>query len=308
MRIIQFKLDKPFISKNPIIACIGYFDGLHLGHKKLVDKTLELASKNNLESALITFSPDPWEVIKKEKKLHHITSMKQRINRAASLGIKNIIILNFTPEMASLSPDEFVTKILKPLNINTLICGFDFHFGYKGQGDIQYLQKQDEMKIEVIECVLMDNEKISSSRIEQLLLNGSVNKANRLLGYHYQVEGTIIHGHKQGRTIGFPTANIALDEDFIIPSPGVYAGYIKVYNKWYKAMINIGHNPTFNLSIPISIEAYILDFNLEIYGKRVVLEFDHFIRSEKKFNNKSNLALQLEQDVFHVRKNLKNHE
>lgn len=308
MRIIQFSLDRKYNPRKPIVACIGYFDGLHYGHKMLIKKTIELANDLKVEPSLITFDPDPWVIIKNEENPIHLTTMRQRVNIASSLGIKNIIILQFTKEMAHLSYKEFEDRVLKPLQIKTLICGFDFHYGFKGEGNTDTLKNQSGINVEVIDCVSADNQKISTTRITNLIETDNIAKANQLLGYRYQIEGTIIHGHKQGRTIGFPTANIAVDKEFIIPSLGVYAGYVKVDNKWYKAMINLGHNPTFNESIKVSVEAYILDFKEMIYGKRIILEFDHFMRHEKKFSNKSNLALQLEQDVNHVRKNLNAHE
>lgn len=308
MRIIQFSLNRHYNAHKPIVACIGYFDGLHRGHQMLIKKTIEIAKQKELEPSLITFDPDPWVIVKNAKDPQHLSTMRQRINMASSLGIKNIIILQFTQEMAHLSYQDFEKKVLFPLQIETLICGFDFHYGFKGEGSIDTLKAQKTMDIEIIDCVSEDNEKISTTRISELILCDRVAKANELLGYRYQVEGKIIHGHKQGRTIGFPTANIQVDHEYILPSLGVYAGYIQVRNKWYRTMINLGHNPTFNETAKVSIEAYILDFKDMIYGEKVILEFDHFIRHEKKFSNKSNLALQLEQDVKHVRKMLTNHE
>ena len=308
MRIIQFSLDKPYIAKKPIVACIGYFDGLHLGHKKLIATTILEANKQNLEPSLITFEPDPWVTIKGLKNVKHIQTMKQRINLAAKLEIKNIIILQFTKEMADLEPDDFELKVLKPLNIHSLICGFDFHYGYCGKGNIDSLKHNRFMNTIMVDCVSEDNEKISTTRITKLIEEGNIEMANRLLDYRYQVFGKVIHGHKQGRTIGFPTANIKVDDEFIMLKSGVYAGYINVRNIWYKTMINIGHNPTFNHSDALSIEAHILDFKAEIYDETIILEFDHYLRDEKCFSNKSNLALQLEQDVQNVRKSLKEHE
>ncbi|MDY5251321.1 MAG: riboflavin biosynthesis protein RibF [Erysipelotrichaceae bacterium] len=308
MRIIQFSLERKCVARKPIVACIGYFDGLHRGHRQLIAKTIKIASEQNLEPSLITFDPDPWVIVKKVKDPQHLSTMRQRINMASSLGIKNIIILQFNSKMANLSYQEFEKQVLAALNIQTLICGFDFHYGHKGEGSVETLKQQTAMKVEVVDCVSEDNEKISSTRISELIVNDQVAKANELLGYRYQIEGEIIHGHKQGRTIGFPTANIKVDGEYILPSLGVYAGYIKVHNQWYLTMINVGHNPTFNESVKVSIEAFILDFSKMIYGEKVILEFDHFIRHERKFSNKSNLALQLEQDVKHVRKMLKAHE
>ncbi len=306
MRIIQIDVNKPIKVDIPLCACIGYFDGLHKGHKELIDKTIELSKKFNCEPALITFDPDPWVTIKNLTSVKHITTMKQRINLIVKFGIRTIIILKFTKEMSDLTHEEFSNKILGSLNIKAIVCGFDFRYGQNGQGDIETLKNTSNFEVHVIDSVNEDGQKISSTRISNELKHGSIEKVNSLLGYNYEIQGIVIHGRNKGSTIGFPTANIEVEQEYYIPRQGVYACFIKVENKWHQAMVNIGFNPTFNSVDKVSVEAHILDFNKDIYGKRVTLEFVKFLREEQKFNNIDNLKLQLDQDIFSTRKALTN--
>ena len=302
MRIIQIDVNKPIKIDRPIVACIGYFDGLHIGHQALINKTKEISKEKNLETALITFDPDPWVTLKGLDNVKHLTTMKQRINLAVHHGIRNIIILKFTKEMANLSFEDFTEKILGQCNIKNLVCGFDFRYGRNGEGNSLTLKASGLFDVTIIDSVNFENEKISTTRIIECLGIGNIELANKLLGYNYEIQGKIIKGNQKGSKIGFPTANIQSETEYYLPKNGVYACYLKVFNKKYKAMVNIGHNPTFNFVKNISIEAHIIDFNHDIYGCNVSLEFVKFLRDEKKFNNIDNLILQLEQDLFNTKR------
>lgn len=302
MRIIQIDVNKPIKIDRPIVACIGYFDGLHIGHQALINKTKEISKEKNLETALITFDPDPWVTLKGLDNVKHLTTMKQRINLAVHHGIRNIIILKFTKEMANLSFEDFSEKILGQCNIKNLVCGFDFKYGKNGEGNSLTLKASGLFDVTIIDSVNFNGEKISTTRIIECLNNGDIELANKLLGYNYEIQGKIIKGNQKGSKIGFPTANIQSETEYYLPKNGVYACYLKVLNKKYKAMVNIGHNPTFNFVKNISIEAHIIDFNHDIYGCNVSLEFVKFLRDEKKFNNIDNLILQLEQDLFNTKR------
>lgn len=280
------------------VACIGYFDGLHLGHQGLVKKTIELARKYGVKSALITFSPDPWIVIKKMEMEEHLTPLNKRIECAKKLGIDEVIVIDFTEEVSKLPPLEFIQQLLMPLKLKELVCGFDFHYGFKGEGSIETLKKDCEglFKLSIIDSINDHDEKISTTRIIECLKNGEVKEATTLLGRYYCIEGKVIKGNQKGREIGFPTANIEVTESFVIPKTGVYFGKIRVVDEDYLAMVNIGYNPTFNQVEHPSIEVHILDFEQEIYGKEISLSFIDYLRPEKKFNSVQDLILQLEQD------------
>lgn len=300
MRIVNVKLGEIRKQKNPVVACIGYFDGMHKGHQALVNATLEKAKELGIESGLITFDPDPWVTLRDAKDVKHITPLQQRINIAVELGIKNIFILNFTKEMAALSPVDFI-KVLDSCNIKALICGFDYHYGQFGKGDIESLKRDADFEVIVIDAVSDSEGKISSTRITNLIEEGEVHKAEELLGYAYRVEGYVVHGNAKGRTIGYPTANVSVPSEYLEPKSGVYACFALVDGKKYKAMVNIGHNPTFNYTETMSLEAYILDFSGDLYDKRLKISFKYYLRPEKKFKYIGNLKMQLEQDEFAVR-------
>lgn len=300
MRIVNVKLGEIRKQKNPVVACIGYFDGMHKGHQALVNATLEKAKELGVESGLITFDPDPWVTLRDAKDVKHITPLQQRINIAVELGIKNIFILNFTKEMAALSPLDFI-KVLDSCNIKALICGFDYHYGQFGKGDIESLKRDADFEVVVIDAVSDNEGKISSTRITNLIEEGEVHKAEELLGYAYRVEGYVVHGNAKGRTIGYPTANVSVPSEYLEPKGGVYACFALVDGKKYKAMVNIGHNPTFNYTETMSLEAYILDFSGDLYDKRLKISFKYYLRPEKKFKYIGNLKMQLEQDEFAVR-------
>ena len=273
MRIVNVKLGEIRKQKNPVVACIGYFDGMHKGHQALVNATIEKAKE---------------------------LGVQQRINIAVELGIKNIFILNFTKEMAALSPLDFI-KVLDSCNIKALICGFDYHYGQFGKGDIESLKRDADFEVIVIDAVSDSEGKISSTRITNLIEDGEVHKAEELLGYAYRVEGYVVHGNAKGRTIGYPTANVSVPSEYLEPKSGVYACFALVDGKKYKAMVNIGHNPTFNYTETMSLEAYILDFSGDLYDKRLKISFKYYLRPEKKFKYIGNLKMQLEQDEFAVR-------
>lgn len=300
MRIVNVKLGEIRKQKNPVVACIGYFDGMHKGHQALVNATLEKAKELGVESGLITFDPDPWVTLRNAKDVKHITPLQQRINIAVELGIKNIFILNFTKEMAALSPLDFI-KVLDSCNIKALICGFDYHYGQFGKGDIESLKRDADFEVVVIDAVNDNEGKISSTRITNLIEEGEVHKAEELLGYAYRVEGYVVHGNAKGRTIGYPTANVSVPSEYLEPKGGVYACFALIDGKKYKAMVNIGHNPTFNYTETMSLEAYILDFSGDLYDKRLKISFKYYLRPEKKFKYIGNLKMQLEQDEFAVR-------
>lgn len=308
MRIIKMGLESNRIYSKPMCACIGYFDGMHKGHQVLIEKTIEMAKKYHCESALITFDPDPWVTIKHAKNVKHISTMRERLNRAVEYGIQNIIILDFTTEFSQLSPEDFVQQILSKISLKGIVCGFDFHYGVMGKGSAETLKQTEGLEVEVVQPIEDDLGKISSTRITKCIEEGKMQEASKMLGYNFRISGIVVHGRNKGHSIGFPTANLQFDPEYILPRTGVYAGFVIIQNKRYKAMINLGHNPTFNLREDISLEANIFDFNKDIYGKFITIEFIEFIREEKKFSSKGNLIMQLEQDIVTIKKKLKNYE
>ncbi len=300
MKLHRCTMESFSLCEAPVVSCIGYFDGLHIGHQSLVKQTILKAQELNAESALITFDPDPWVVIKRVNDVQHLSTMKQRQKLAESMGLEHFIVLEFTEEMSKLNESEFVNLIERNFKIKAMICGFDFHYGYKGQGNAKTLAQHD---FEVI-CVDSVNDiqgKISSTRICECIEEGKMKEASELLGYPYVIEGKIVHGNAKGTGIGFPTANILSDKEFLLPARGVYAGQVEVDDHKHAAMINIGYNPTFNKRRLLSVEAHLLDFSGNIYGKEVSVSFMDKLRDEKKFSSIEELVEQLNKDVESTR-------
>lgn len=287
------------------VCCIGYFDGLHLGHQSLIKECIQIAKEKKLVSGLITFDPDPWNIFFPERKCRHITTMKDRIQLASSLGIEIVYTITFSKEFASLNVDEF-HDLLKKMNVCHLVCGFDFKYGSKNMGNVETLKKQSIFPVSIIQRVDINNKKISSSSIEPYICGGKIDKANQNLGYIYSMSGTIEHGYKRGsELLNIPTANLKVDNEYLIPSPGVYAGYVSIEDILYGAMINVGNNPTFE-NKKVTVEAYIFDFNADIYDKNVRFFFQTKTRNEIKFNSFLELKEQLHKDIGTCKKIIQN--
>ncbi|MBQ9987663.1 MAG: riboflavin biosynthesis protein RibF [Erysipelotrichales bacterium] len=289
--------------ESGIVACIGYFDGFHKGHQSLFNATLHNAKVKNLQSAIITFDPDPWVTIKgiDRKEVPHISTMEDRQRWAEDMGFDYFLMLDFTKEMATLSPSEFLESIIRPLHVNYLVCGYDFHFGYKGSGNVETLRQADLFEVEEIEEIQYLEEKISSTRITNAIIHGNMELTHVLLGRPYTLHGKVIHGRKKGREIGFPTANIQLEGNYIVPKVGVYLGKIQVHNYTYITVISFGYNPTFNHQDHVSIEAHILDFQEKIYDESITLEIYQYIRNEQKFETIQQLQQAITQDCIIAR-------
>lgn len=291
-------------NEHQLAACIGYFDGLHRGHQILIEEAKKIAAEKELETALITFDPDPWTVIHNKTHVKHLTPIKEKVRLAESLGIDYLITIEFTKDLSKLSPVDFIEKILVPLNVKALICGADYKFGYRGKGTIEDLEKYGHYYFDthVVALDRVNEQKIGTTAITQAILNGNIEQANHLLGRPYTISGFVIGGQHRGREIGFPTANMDVVDEYVIPKQGVYAGYVEVKGKIYQSVMNIGHNPTFNTTEHLSIETYILDFDEVIYGEIIKQSFIKRLRDELKFDSIDELVEQMHQDVREARK------
>lgn len=303
MKVDMIKTHGEPVLNEPVCACIGYFDGLHRGHRALIDETIRRAKAAGCESALITFSPDPWITIGRMQKVQHLTTLQQRIELAGKMGIDRVIVLDFVKEMAELSPSEFIDMLAEHCRLKALICGFDFHYGKFGSGSVETLKAEaaGRFDVVVIEAVNDQGDKISSSRISCCLEQGDVAEAGRLLGYPYEIRGVVVHGRQKGREWGFPTANLKTEEETLLPLGGVYAGEAESGGRSWKAMINIGHNPTCNPVRELSVEANLLDCAEDFYDQPMRLRFYKRLRTERQFASLQELIEQLHRDQQAVR-------
>lgn len=303
MRVYFVSIDSMVPMPLKLSACIGFFDGIHLGHQHLID-TL----KDNYAKAMITFDPDPFDILNFPKVRKHLISFDDKVHLCESYGLDFLIVVKTSKKLLDLSPEQFVDIILKPLNIHHLTCGYDFRFGKNASGDSNTLKRLLNCDISVVEKVDYYDDKVSSTRIKNLLTETDFNLAKYLLSRPYKLPGSVIEGRKQGRLIGYPTANLVPDAGYYLPHLGVYAGYAIYKNNIYPAMINIGHNETFNYVKGISLEAHLLDFNYFCYGENIDLYFVKYIRPNFKFNSKDELIKQLNVDEKMVREIFNNVE
>lgn len=301
MEVIKIYANEKFASCTPAVACIGYFDGIHVGHQKLIDTVKTYANTHDCVPSCICFDCDPWILLHKESNPAQLTPLHKRLELFEKFGIKRCYLLHFDKDMMQMPALAFIENILEKCNLKALICGSDFRFAHKGEGNIETLKKAQFESI-VVDPIMYDKDKISSSIIEKHIYDGNIALANTQLGYIYNVDGIVVDGNKIGSKIGFPTANIKIDHAYVIPKKGVYKGKIKIDSNMYRAMINIGHNPTLNEVANISIEAHIVSFNKDIYGKHVDVYFEEYLREERKFESAEALIEQLHKDLNKIRK------
>jgi riboflavin kinase/FMN adenylyltransferase len=287
--------------KKPVLT-IGTFDGVHLGHQKIIDFLKQKANEVNGESVVFTFYPHPRMVLHPDDhQLELLQTIDERIEKLAKLGIDHLIVFPFTKEFSRLSAVEFVRDILvNKINIDTLVIGYDHQFGRNREGTKEVLNELApvyDFNVVEIPAYLKDEVKISSTKIRKALKNGNVDIAKQYLGNYYAINGIVVEGDKIGTTIGFPTANIFVKEAYkLIPANGVYAVKVYLNDNEYLAMLNIGFRPTIKNDNKRSIEVHIFDFNENIYGEKIKIEFVQMIRKEKTFANLEALKQQLIED------------
>ncbi|MGM0620155.1 MAG: bifunctional riboflavin kinase/FAD synthetase [Bacteroidota bacterium] len=291
-----------FDAKNPVVT-IGTFDGVHLGHQKVIARLKEFARKHNGESVIFTFHPHPRLVTSpNEGNLRLLTTIEEKKQLFEKSGIDHLIVYPFTKSFSELSYSSFVKNILvDKLKTRCLVVGYDHRFGKNREGSFEYLKecaKSYNFKIEKLDALLIDEAHVSSTQIRNALEDGDVELANKFLGYRFTLHGTVVEGQRVGRKMGFPTANIeASDPHKLIPGYGVYAVEIILSGEKYGGMLNIGTRPTFNNNADNrSIEVHIFNFSGDIYNKEITLIFAAKIRDEKKFSGPEALVEQLKKD------------
>ncbi len=305
-----FDTQKDNKAKDSVVT-IGTFDGVHIGHKVIIEKLKAKAKELKCESVIITFSPHPRTVVNKGNGVFLLTTLEEKKELIKNLDVDKLYIIKFTKEFSKKTYQEFLTEtIIKQNKAKHIIIGYDHKFGKDRAGDktnLMELAKENNIDITIVNPQEVNGMVVSSTKIRDALLNGNLELANTLLGRNYKLNGTVVEGSKRGRTLGFPTANIELsDPNKLLPQNGVY--FVKVYlnNQKYFGILNIGLRPTFNNRIEPIAEVHILDFNENIYGKEISIEFVKRLRDEIKFDSKNELITQIKKDIKKVKEILNN--
>ena len=285
------------------VVTMGNFDGIHLGHQALVGNAVAEAKQWHSKSIVFTFEPHPMKLLAPERAPQMILNHQDKMEMLQALGVDAIIVQTFDRRFASIEAEDFVRRyLLERLNLSKIWLGRDLRFGRARQGDAEDLIRwgsQLGFSVGIVEPILVQGKRISSSRIRQLIEQGCVNEVQPMLGRYHFISGTIVSGHRRGRNMGFPTANLDATTE-LLPQDGIYASILELQNRRWLSVSSVGHNPTFGEGSR-TIEAYILDFAQDIYGESVTLSFVHRIREERRFAQIADLVTQMHEDVHAAR-------
>lgn len=292
------------------VVTSGTFDGVHLGHQKILNRLNEIARTNNCETVVITFWPHPRLVISPHTEdFKLLNTIDEKIAQLESMGIDHLLILSFTREFSELTSEQYIEDVLiNGIGTKILVIGYDHRFGRNREGGIDYLVKHSnrfKIQIEEIPRQEIENMTISSTKVRNAIQNGEVETARELLGRNYSFSGVVVKGRQLGRTIGFPTANVQLSKNYkLLPKNGVYGVKTRLRGKTYDGIMNIGNRPTVE-GIGRTQEVHIFDFDDDIYGETLDVELLFFVREEQKFDSINDLVKQIEADCTIVKQQLK---
>lgn len=285
------------------VVALGMFDGVHAGHAQLIRHANHLAALYDLESVVLTYGAHPLRVLAPEKAPRALSTREEKAVQIAALKTDALILRPFTKAYAALEPEEFVRRMVKHLHPRHIVVGFNYSFGARGKGTPEMLRalgKRYGFVTHILDAVSMDGETVSSTRVRAALESGDMALCSALLGRHYTISGVIARGKQLGRTLGFPTANLRWPKEKALPLRGVYAAYAWIEGERYGAALNIGKHPTAPEGEP-TLEAYLLDFAGDVYGKHMRLELVKFLRGEVKFESLDALKAQIAQDALDAR-------
>lgn len=311
MKILQSLLDIKIDSQHPDIGVtIGNFDGVHIGHRQLLKKIKEECNSKNLKFVVVTFNPHPQKILHPGKDHFLISSYDQRRQLLKKLGVDFLIEIMFTRDFSTLSPDEFLKEyILVYPKLKDFYLGYDFAFGANKQGGhdlVKSICLKSGIEVEIQPKFEFKGSVVSSSLIRERLISGRIDEVEEILGRPFNLEGVVVKGEGRGKKIGFPTANIQTSNDHLVPHKGVYVTKTNYQGMTYQSITNIGNNPTFKNGNQLHIETHIFDFDTDIYGETIEIEFLHKLRDEKKFPTVNDLIDQIKTDVGVAKDFLKN--
>lgn len=296
MEIIQFELGDKLQPINDLILCLGFFDGVHLGHQALIKK----AKKEGYKLGVLSFNQSPAYVMGRKLVDNCITSISDKADLFEEMGVDYFYLMDFNQRVLRATKDEFINKVLLAINPYQVVCGPDYHYGSRAEGDVAYLKRFFNVKVNDFENI--KNNKISSRNIVQLIREGEMEQVSEMLGRPYRINGTVMAGLHNGKKLDYPTANLKMEYEYVFPKTGVYVGYGYVYGQKYKAIINVGTHPTIDPLAEPLIEVHLIDFDGNLYGKNIFAEFIKFIRPEQKFDSMDDLKAQLNKDKQKAKK------
>ncbi len=287
------------------VVCVGNFDGLHRGHRVVIERTVFHAKQMNADSVVFSFWPHPQKVLKPDSTLEYLSTYQEKVALFEAIGVDKLILFPFNREFASLSSQSFIEDYLVgKLKMKCFVIGYDHQYGKDREGNYHKLLEQAQQldfEVERIEQKAFSGENISSSKIRKFIKSGQIDLANKLLSYHFFLIGKVEQGRQLGRKISFPTANIIYPDEKIIPKKGVYFVEVEIKAKTYFGVANLGSKPTIDKHLPISLEVHIFNFEEDIYGQNIKVSFLQFLREEMKFDNLESLKLQIEKDTQKAR-------
>lgn len=295
--------------QTKIAVGLGNFDGVHLGHQKLLGDLVDTARQRNEKSAVFTFHPHPAMVLNPKNALPLLLTQEAKEELISRMGVDLLFRIPFTLEFSRMEPEIFIEKVLcKGLNVRDVFIGYNYTFGYKGRGNAELLEEYSSRynyRLHVLPPVIVDNQAVSSTLIRNLLKEGEVTEAARYLGYQPFFEGLVVVGDRRGTTLGISTINLEYSMDFLLPANGVYVVKVGVDQDTYLGVANIGNRPTFyDYSARPGVEVHLLDFSGDLYGKFVSVHFTRRLRDEKKFSTSDELIVQIRQDIQRARENI----
>jgi riboflavin kinase/FMN adenylyltransferase len=309
MQVITDLSVSPWPNERAVIT-IGAYDGVHLGHRTVIQQVREQAAALNARSVVVTFDRHPASVVRPDAAPKLLTNAEQKIELLAATGVDAVVVVPFDAHQAKETPVDFVQRVIvEALRTQAIIVGSDFHFGHMRQGNITLLREMGERHDFVCEPLVLIpradgvDEPVSSTAIRRALAGGEIDTATRMLGRPFEVRGVVDKGDQRGRTIGFPTANVSVSAGMCLPADGVYAGIYRTPDGTeYATAINLGRRPTFYESAQTSLlEAYLMDFSGDLYGQEAAVQFLAFLRSERQFGGLDELKAQLQVDIEHAR-------
>ena len=300
--------DLAAVPPRPSAVSIGFFDGVHLGHRAIVGRALDHAVTNGLRSVVVTFDRHPLQIVRPDKVPPLLMTTPRRAQALADIGPDVVVVLPFDEHLRMMSAETFIAQVLRSaLDARHVVVGRNFHFGHRAAGDVDLLAgvgAHDGFTVDGVELLAVGGEPVSSTRIREALGRGAVDEAIRLLGRPFVIDGTIVHGDHRGRGLGYPTANLAVDDGVVVPAPGVYAGVVEHPDgRRLPAVTSIGTNPTFN-GAGLRVETFVLDFDEDLYGLQVAVDLRRFLRGQRRFADVDELITAMSDDVLQARRAL----